>query len=185
MDFSGCAGRAGCELLVGAGLLLRSFQALGRVSPGFDPNHVLTLRISGNYGETSDQKKMHLRMRSTLDALAAVASVESAAISASVPGAARGFPMEIKVTDAAVSPDGKITADEKVVYGAYFETMRMPLLGEARANKTHCGQPRSSTGASRKLIFRAKPRLVITCKSRRLMLNRKSSVSWPMLGKMA
>jgi putative ABC transport system permease protein len=37
--------------------------------------------------------------------------------------------MEIKVTDAAVSPDRKITADEKVVYGAYFEAMRMPLLG--------------------------------------------------------
>src|SRR6185312_9887135 len=115
-------------LLVGAGLLLRSFQALGRVSPGFDPNHVLTLRISGNYGETGDQKKMYQRMKNTLDALAAVPGVESAAISATVPGAARGFPMELKVTDAAVSPDRKITADEKVVYGAYFETMRIPLL---------------------------------------------------------
>jgi putative ABC transport system permease protein len=115
-------------LLVGAGLLLRSFQALGRVSPGFDPNHVLTLRVSGNYGETSDQKKMYQRMKNTLEVLAAVPGVESAAISATLPGAARGFPMEIKVTDAAVSPDRKITADEKVVYGAYFETMRIPLL---------------------------------------------------------
>jgi putative ABC transport system permease protein len=115
-------------LLVGAGLLLRSFQALGRVSPGFDPNHVLTLRISGNYGETSDQQKMSQRMKNTVDALAAVPGVESAAITATVPGAGRGFPMEIKVTDAAVSPDRKITADEKVVYGAYFETMRIALL---------------------------------------------------------
>jgi putative ABC transport system permease protein len=115
-------------LLVGAGLLVRSFQALGRVAPGFDPDHVLTLRISGNYGETGDQKKMYQRMKNTLDALAAVPGVESAAISATVPGAARGFPIEIKVTDAAVSPDRKIIADEKVVYGAYFETTRIPLL---------------------------------------------------------
>src|SRR6185437_4133084 len=65
-------------LLVGAGLLLRSFQELGRVSPGFDPNHVLTLRISGNYGETNDQNKMFQRMKNTVGALATVPGVESA-----------------------------------------------------------------------------------------------------------
>ena len=115
-------------LLVGAGLLLRSFQELGRVSPGFDPNHVLTLRISGNYGETNDQKKMFQRMKNTVGALATVPGVESAAISATVPGAGSGFPIEIKAAGSAVSPSRKITADEKVVYGAYFETMRIPLL---------------------------------------------------------
>src|SRR5581483_5017770 len=74
-------------LLVGAGLLLRSFQRLGHVSPGFDPNHVLTLRISGNYGETGDQEKMFEHMKQLLDGIASVPGVESAAISATVPGA--------------------------------------------------------------------------------------------------
>ena len=37
-------------LLSGAGLLLRSFQELGRVFPGFDSRHILTFRISGSYG---------------------------------------------------------------------------------------------------------------------------------------
>jgi predicted permease len=115
-------------LLVGAGLMLRSFQELGRVSPGFDPNHVLTLRISGNYGETNDQKKMFQSRKRMLEGIEAVPGVESAGISMTVPGAARGFPVDIKVTDAAVSPDRKIVADERVVYGAYFETMRIPLL---------------------------------------------------------
>ena len=45
-------------LLTGAGLLLRSFQALGRVSPGFEPSHVLAFQLSMNYGETSDMKKL-------------------------------------------------------------------------------------------------------------------------------
>ncbi|HEY4010466.1 MAG TPA: FtsX-like permease family protein [Acidobacteriaceae bacterium] len=34
-------------LLVGAGLLLRSLEELGRVSPGFDASHVVTLQLSG------------------------------------------------------------------------------------------------------------------------------------------
>src|SRR5437762_2850095 len=45
-------------LLSGAGLLLRSFQALGRVSPGFDSRNVLTFHITGSYGETVDFKKL-------------------------------------------------------------------------------------------------------------------------------
>ena len=39
-------------LLFGAGLLLRSFQALSEVSPGFDAAHVLAFRLTGGYGET-------------------------------------------------------------------------------------------------------------------------------------
>jgi putative ABC transport system permease protein len=115
-------------LLVGAGLLLRSFQQLGRVSPGFDPSHVLTFRVSGNYGETSDQQKMFERMKRLLDKVATIPGVQSAAISASVPGAASGFPMEMKIADAALPLTRKIVADEKIVYGDYLKSLRISLL---------------------------------------------------------
>ncbi len=119
-------------LLVGAGLLLRSFQELGRVYPGFDASDVLTLRISGNYGETGNQKKLHQRMLRTLEALRSVPGVESAALSVSLPGIAEGYPGDLKSTDAAADPDRKITADQKFVSAGYFETLRIPLLaGEA------------------------------------------------------
>src|SRR5215472_4708127 len=39
-------------LLTGAGLLLRSLKELSRVSPGFEVAHVLTLEITGSWGET-------------------------------------------------------------------------------------------------------------------------------------
>jgi len=54
--------------------------------------------------------------------------VDSAAISVTVPGVPQGFPIDLKVTDAAISPDRKIVADKKVVFGDYFETMRIQLL---------------------------------------------------------
>ncbi|MGH9773023.1 MAG: ADOP family duplicated permease, partial [Candidatus Acidiferrales bacterium] len=112
-------------LLVGAGLLLRSFQELGRVSLGFDPNQILTLRISGNYDEMSNEKKMFQSRKRMLEAIAAVPGVKSAAISAMVPGAARGFPRHISIPDAS---GRKVIADEKWVYGPYFETLHIPLL---------------------------------------------------------
>ncbi|HEX6771165.1 MAG TPA: ABC transporter permease, partial [Acidobacteriaceae bacterium] len=49
-------------LLVGAGLLLRSFEELGRVSPGFDASHVLTLQMTGSYAETADMKRLLQRV---------------------------------------------------------------------------------------------------------------------------
>ena len=45
-------------LLIGAGLLLRSFQEISRVSPGFDASHVLTFQISGSWGETAEIKRL-------------------------------------------------------------------------------------------------------------------------------
>src|SRR4029077_19856616 len=45
-------------LLVGAGLLVRSFQALSHVSPGFDADGILVFRITGSYGETADMSKL-------------------------------------------------------------------------------------------------------------------------------
>src|SRR2546430_5618974 len=54
-------------LLAGAGLLLRSFQELGRVSPGFDPRQVLTFHISGSYAETADWKGLTDRKSTRLN----------------------------------------------------------------------------------------------------------------------
>ena len=38
------------RLLSGAALLIRSFEALSRVSPGFNAEHVLTMQISSSWG---------------------------------------------------------------------------------------------------------------------------------------
>jgi putative ABC transport system permease protein len=85
-------------LLIGAGLLLRSFQALSRVMPGFDPSHVLTLRISDSWAETVDMGKLAQRVNRTLDGLRSVPGVEAAATSSALPGIPGEYQTELKIT---------------------------------------------------------------------------------------
>ena len=117
-------------LLVGAGLLLRSFDELGRVSPGFDFSHVLVLRVSGNWAETGDYKKLIGRINRTLDELRAVPGVRAAATAGNLPGIPADIQTEVKVKE---RPDtkGRVIADSRFVSDGYFATMKIPaLVGE-------------------------------------------------------
>ncbi len=115
-------------LLVGAGLLLRSMQELARVSPGFDPSHVLTMHVSASYGETVDMKALTQRINRILETLRAVPGVDAAATSGTLPGIPRQYPTELKIVEAPADPNRKIIVDTRFVSPAYFDTMRIPLL---------------------------------------------------------
>jgi putative ABC transport system permease protein len=115
-------------LLIGAGLLLRTFQELGRVSPGFDPSHVLTFRITGSWGETADMKKLNQTIDRTLDALRATPGVKAAADAEFVPGSASQYPMEYRLLDGQAQPDRKILPDTRLVSPGYFAALHIPIL---------------------------------------------------------
>ncbi len=115
-------------LLAGAGLFLRSFQELGRVSPGFDPDHVLTLRVSGSWGETADMKRLTQRIDRTLDALRASPGVEAAATSAQLPGVPLSSPVELKIVEDQGDAQHKIVSENRWVSRGYFATMHVPII---------------------------------------------------------
>jgi hypothetical protein len=115
-------------LLAGAGLLLRSFQALGRVSPGFEPSHVLTFHLSASWGETVDLKRLERRIDGVIDFLSNVPGVEAAATSAALPGVPSEYQTEFKFAEGQVDPDRKIVAESRFVSAGYFATMQIPLL---------------------------------------------------------
>ena len=114
-------------LLVGAGLLLRSFQELGRVSPGFDASHVLTLQITGSWGETSNMGAVLQRIDRTLEGLRTLPGVADAATTDMLPGVPSQYAIEYKI-DGHVNPAYKILAESRVVSSGYFNTMKIPLL---------------------------------------------------------
>jgi putative ABC transport system permease protein len=129
-------------LLVGAGLLLRSLQALSRVSPGFDAEHVLVFRLTGSYGETGDLAGLAGRVHRTLDALRALPGVRSAAAAISLPGVPFRYPVEVTSPDSTLDPRRKVTAESRWVSEGYFSTMDIPVLAGAP-----CDQHTEGTGA--------------------------------------
>src|SRR5205823_4434008 len=115
-------------LLAGAALLLRSFQALGRVAGGFDPDHVLTFRISASYGETGNLKAAGQTVKRILEAVAAVPGVESSAATFLLPGVPGTFAVELNVAEGRAESEPKIIAESRIGSAGLFATMRIPLL---------------------------------------------------------
>lgn len=115
-------------LLVAAGLLLRSFKELGKVAAGFDPSHVLTLRISGSYAETADMKALTQHVDGILDRLHALPGVQATATASALPGVPGEYPTELKSTDGGSDANEKIMADSRFVSPGYFATTSIPLL---------------------------------------------------------
>jgi putative ABC transport system permease protein len=115
-------------LLSGAGLLLRSLQELGRVSPGFDPQNVLTFHISSTWAEAGNSNATYQRVQRILDVLRVTPGVTSAAVSVSLPGVTTGTPIEVVTAEGRAPSAPKMMADSRAVTGEYFATMRIPLL---------------------------------------------------------
>jgi putative ABC transport system permease protein len=115
-------------LLAGAGLLVRSFEEIARVSAGFEPAHILTFHISASYAETVNYKALTARVDGDLDSLRALPGVTEAATSATLPGVPSGPETELKIVGGQASPDRKIMADTFAVSPDYFAAMQIPLL---------------------------------------------------------
>jgi putative ABC transport system permease protein len=135
-------------LLAGAGLLLRSFQALGRVSPGFEASHVLTFHISASYAETADWKGLTQRIDRTVDALRNLPGVASAAVSSELPGVPAQYPTEIKIVDGEQDPERKMIAESRFISPYYFATMQIPLLSGEPCREPKMTTKSNSGGAS-------------------------------------
>jgi predicted permease len=62
-------------LLIGAGLMMRSFQRLQQVSPGFNPNRVLTMRLGANFSRYTTQQQYRTLFENLLRQVHAVPGV--------------------------------------------------------------------------------------------------------------
>ena len=122
-------------LLAGAGLLLRSFDAVNRIDLGFDAERVLTFRVSGSYAETRDYPGVIQRINRTLEELTALPGVENAGTSSGLPGVGAGFETEVTVLGAP-SSEPRVLAETRTVSPSYFTTLGIPLIAGELCRQT-------------------------------------------------
>ncbi|HUJ24044.1 MAG TPA: FtsX-like permease family protein, partial [Bryobacteraceae bacterium] len=72
-------------LLIGAGLLIRSFVRVVRIDPGFDPKNVLTMRIRPSGQRYDDDRAYYTFFRNLLPRVRALPGVEQAGIGTALP----------------------------------------------------------------------------------------------------
>ena len=134
---------ASVVLLVGAGLLLRSFNALQQVDPGFDPENVISARVSLNWSKYTDRDSRVAFFDRLLDELEGHPGVVSAAIGSVTPlsqngGNTQNFQIEGRPPEEGVSP----TLDVQFVTEGLFRTLGIPLeRGRLFDSRDHATSP--------------------------------------------
>src|SRR6185503_16777157 len=115
-------------LLVGAALLIRSFLGMQNVKPGFDPNNLLTMRVTlvgPQYDSTSKRFAFWDRFLAQVNARPGIVS---AGITNNVPLAGGNNNSFFIPEGQAVQPGSEPLLEIRWVSPRYLETLRVPLL---------------------------------------------------------
>ena len=116
-------------LLVGSGLMVRSYRSLAAVDPGFNADSLLTFQIALNRNDYTDDVVVANLIQRTIDSIAAMPGVEAVSATNGLPlvGCCSGTGMRIEGHPSlgdAVPPVHFF----KYAAAGYFETMQIPLV---------------------------------------------------------
>jgi putative ABC transport system permease protein len=116
-------------LLVGAGLLIKSFAALQHVDPGFSAESVLTAQIALPASRYPDPPARRAFWQRLIDSARAMPGVTQAGLTTNVPfngNVGSGSYAIVGYTPAAGEPQPH--ARQEIVGGDYFKAMQIPLI---------------------------------------------------------
>jgi putative ABC transport system permease protein len=115
-------------LLVGAGLLIKSFRRLQEVEPGFDPRNLLTMRLFLPLSKYAEPQQRQAFFEQALKHIGSLPGVQAVGTSTSIPTLGGGdtyFTIEGKPFP---DPNRKVTAFNPMVSHDYLRAMKIPLI---------------------------------------------------------
>ena len=114
-------------LLIGSGLMVRTFIALQHIDPGYDPRNMLTFALlGGRQGNVPQQRGAFVH--DLEDRLRAVGGVQAVAAASPFPLTGGFSPIRWGKEDALADSSKFKAVDFQIVLPGYFETMRTPLI---------------------------------------------------------
>jgi len=117
-------------LLIGAGLLIRSYQRIQDANPGFNPHNVLSLRLSLPAVRYSKPEAVSAFYKQLCERVKALPGVESVGTNYSLPMSSVALAWGPITVEGYVSQTAQdsIIANERFVSPEYFNVMRVPLV---------------------------------------------------------
>jgi putative ABC transport system permease protein len=117
----------GVILLVGAALLLRSFDRLSRTDLGFDPTHLVTAHFNVSETRYAPDAKSRF-IAELLDRVSALPNVTAAAGALPLPMFDDRYATNVDISERPLPKEQQPIAGFSVVTPGFFETMRIPLI---------------------------------------------------------
>jgi predicted permease len=114
-------------LLIGSGLMFRSFRELQRIDPGFDPRGLLTFQILGSRGGDKPEERTAF-IRQIQERLRGITGIQGVTACGPFPLAGGFSPIRWGTEDALADASKFQAVDFQIVLPGYFELMRTPLL---------------------------------------------------------
>lgn len=115
-------------LLIGAGLLIRSFWRLQSVEPGFEFRRLATVRIMPPSPRYDDPKRVVALYERLAETVRRVPGVESVALTNHVPITGASMPVNVQIAGRSSKEGLGEAALFRTVSPEYFATMRIPVL---------------------------------------------------------
>jgi predicted permease len=132
-------------LLIGSGLLAKSFLKLRDAGPGFRPDHVLTARVNLTGSAYSSRPRQVEFYERVLEKLRAAPGVVSAAVTTSIPLNGDGAPNSavFRIENHPPAPGGQEPQTSLMAVSPdFFNTLSIPLLeGRLLGNRDRPGSP--------------------------------------------
>ncbi len=115
-------------LLIGAGMMIKSFLNLQRVNPGFDASNVLVVPVALPQNKYPEAAQRVLFFQQAVERIAALQTVESVGATNFLPLAGEDRVQSLNIEGRPLPPGEKLYASTRDVTPDYFRTMRIPIV---------------------------------------------------------